>query len=199
MKKILFIYALAATAVAAGTLWLCVQCRREAVRHQNNIYALCDTVRRYRTRLGEEVASVEALQLKCSEFERLRADDARRIRELGIRLRRLESLSRTTVTTEVEVQMPLRDTLRTAATDTVKFFGWSDGWVSVEGRMDGDNVECRVQSIDTIIQIVHRVPRKFLFIRYGTKGIRQEIVSANPHTHIISARYIEFPRRRQSK
>ena len=65
--------------------------------------------------------------------------------------------------------------------------------------MEGDSVECRVQSIDTIIQIVHRVPRKFLFIRYGTKGIRQEIVSANPHTHIVSARYIEFPRRRQSK
>ena len=46
--------------------------------------------------------------------------------------------------------------------------------------------------MDTIKQIVHRVPKKFLFIKYGTKGIKQEVVSKNPHTKIVFTEYREL-------
>ena len=51
---------------------------------------------------------------------------------------------------------------------------------------------CRIESVDTLRQIVHRVPRRFLFIRFGTKAVRQEIVSSNPHTRIVYAEYVRF-------
>ena len=51
---------------------------------------------------------------------------------------------------------------------------------------------CRVESVDTLRQVVHRVPRRFLFIRFGTKAVRQEIVSSNPHTRIVYAEYVRF-------
>jgi len=38
------------------------------------------------------------------------------------------------------------------------------------------------------------LPRRFLFIRYGTKAIRQEMVSSNPHTQLVYTEYIEFTR-----
>jgi len=54
-----------------------------------------------------------------------------------------------------------------------------------------------VTSTDTLRQIVHRVPRRFLFIRWGTKAIRQEIVSTNPHTRIVYTEYIDMRRKRK--
>jgi len=47
-------------------------------------------------------------------------------------------------------------------------------------------------SRDTLYQVVHRVPRRFLFIRWGTKGIRQEMVNCNPHAEITYSQYIEL-------
>ena len=73
-------------------------------------------------------------------------------------------------------------------------FRWSDAWVTVEGVVTGDSVRCRVQSVDTLRQIVHRVPRRFLFFRWGTKAIRQEISSSNPHTRIVWTEYIRLER-----
>ena len=51
-----------------------------------------------------------------------------------------------------------------------------------------------IRSVDTLRQAVHRIPRRFLFIRWGTKALRQEIVSTNPHTRIVYAEYVKIER-----
>ena len=61
-----------------------------------------------------------------------------------------------------------------------------------EGRIEEDSVSCRVESVDTLRQIVYRIPRRFLFIRWGTKALRQRIVSTNPHTRIVAAEYVRI-------
>ena len=78
--------------------------------------------------------------------------------------------------------------------DTLRGFRWEDPWTVVEGRLRNDSVTCRIRSVDTLRQIVHRIPRRFLFIRWGTKALRQEIVSSNPHTRIVYAEYIRLER-----
>ena len=78
--------------------------------------------------------------------------------------------------------------------DTARVFRWRDTWVSVEGRIGRDLVACRIRSVDTLRQAVHRIPRRFLFIRWGTKALRQEIVSTNPHTRIVYAEYVKIER-----
>lgn len=204
MKKFLLLYALAVTLSLAGVLR---RYRTETHRLEQNQRALLSQVERYRTRAGEAAASAEVLQLRCREFERLRAGDAERIRQLGIRLRRVETAATLATATEIDVQVPLHDTIvrrdfaavcdsgRLAAAvrfDTVRSFRWRDPWVTVEGRIRGDSADCRVESVDTLRQVVHRVPRRFLFIRFGTKAVRQEIVSSNPHTRIVYAEYVRF-------
>ena len=176
MKKYLFLYAVLITALLAYGY---TRYRHETRRLTQNQNALASGIEHYRTRLGQEAASVQALRLRCAEFERLRAGDADTIRRLGIRLRDTVVLLR-------------RDTLRIR--DTLKLFRWRDAWVTVEGRIRTDSVACRVQSTDTLRQVVHRVPRRFLFIRWGTKALRQEIVSSNPHTRIIYSDYVKFER-----
>lgn len=197
MKKALFLYALAVTALLLCTLR---HYRSENRRLEQNQTALTSDLHHYRTRLGEEAASAQALRLRCAEFERLRAADAERIRALGIRLRRLEAASKHVTRTEVTLRAPLGDPLlqpaaptqdplrrtphETLLPDSLRRFRWSDPWVTVEG----------ILGRDTLRQIVHRIPRRFLFIRWGTKALRQEIISSNPHTRIAYSEYIRIER-----
>ena len=183
MKKYLFAYAVLATALLFFT---CRHYRAENRRLVENQTALTADVTRYRTRLGAEAASVQALRLRCGEFETLRAADAEQIRRLGIRLRRLEAAAKAVAVTDAEIRTPLRD--------TVRMFRWRDPWISVEGRIGRDSAACRIRSVDTLRQAVHRIPRRFLFIRWGTKALRQEIVSTNPHTRIVYAEYVKIER-----
>ena len=204
MKKYLILYALAVTLLLAGSLR---RYRTETHRLGQNQHALLSQIEQYRTRAGEAAASAEVLQLRCREFERLRAGDAERIRQLGIRLRRVEAAATLANATEIDVQAPLRDSVvrrdfsalcdsgrmvSAVRFDSVRLFRWRDPWVTVEGRIRGDSVTCRIESVDTLRQIVLRVPRRFLFIRFGTKAVRQEIVSSNPHTRIVYAEYVRF-------
>ncbi len=193
VKKFLFIYALCASIVAA---WGVGQ-YHEAERLDNNVIALAEEVRIYRTRLDESAASVRALQLRCDEFRRMHAADERRIRELGIKIKRVESVSTVASESDVSFSLPLRDSV--VAGDAMRTFSWRDPWVRVEGLIRHDSVRCRVESVDTLRQVVHRVPRRFLFIKYGTKAIRQEITSSNPHTQIVYAEYIELKKSRKRK
>ena len=206
MLKTLIGYAVVATALLLWCFYAYRSSRTENRRLAENQQALSLETEHYRTRLGQEAASVQALRLRCAEFETLRAADAEQIRALGIRLRRLEATAKNTTKTELDLRAPLRDTLVAAVVrkgdttacaphwDTLRSFRWRDPWVTVEGRIDGDTVACRVVSIDTLHQIVHRVPRRFLFIRWGTKALRQEIVSTNPHTRIVYAEYVKIER-----
>ena len=166
MKKYLFLYAVAVTALLVCGYG---RYRRENRRLTQNQHALAAGIERYRTRLGQEAASVQALRLRCAEFEELRAADAAEIRRLGIKLRRLEAAARTATATKVEIRTPVRDTVVVRLRDTLVVR-------------------------DTLRQVVHRIPRRFLFIRWGTKALRQEIVPSNPHTRIVYSEYVKIER-----
>lgn len=187
--------------LATALLLFCYQhYRTENRRLTENQTALTADLAHYRTRLGAEAASAQALRLRCGEFETLRAADAEQIRRLGIRIRRLEAAAKAVALTDAAINTPLRDTVvvrmhdSRPVYDTSRVFRWRDAWVSVEGRIGRDSVACRIRSVDTLRQVVHRVPRRFLFIRWGTKAIRQEIVSTNPHTRIVYAEYVKIER-----
>lgn len=176
--------------------------RAERKRIQANNRVLTDSVEFYRTKSGKHAASRQVFELRASELERYNAQLAAQVRELRIKARRLEAAATTATATIVELRARLRDTViyrepkaGPIIGETVKVFRWADPWVTVEGLIDGDSVGCRVESIDTLQQIVHRVPRRFLFIRWGTKAIRQEVVSSNPHTRIVYTEYVEFTRK----
>ena len=195
MKKYLFVYAAITTAIIVFGGKILID---ERQRLDGNNRSLMQSVESYRTSALESAATVQALRLKVGEYEELRAADAAKIRELGVKLRRVESASKSVVATEVAIKTPIRDTVIVRDTvervDTVRLFRWQDSWVSVDGTIYADSVECKVRSVDTLHQVVHRVPRRFLFFRFGTKALRQEIVTTNPHSQIVYTEYIKIER-----
>jgi hypothetical protein len=199
MKKLLFwttIVALCAAIVGGVVISNLVE---ENARLRSNQHALLEGVEFYRTENGKSAASVEVLQLELAEFRSLREQDAEEIASLGIRLRRAESYAKSVAMTTLTDTVVVRDTvvLRDTVAMPARHFAGADAWSRVEGILFGDSVRYAVHTIDTLHQVVHRVPRKFLFIPYGTKAIRQEVWLSNPNTELVYTEYIELPRRKK--
>jgi hypothetical protein len=193
MKKYLFIYAVLTTViivVGGRILW------GEQQREKCNNQALLQSVNYYKTEAEKSAASVQILRLRCGEFEELRAADAEKIRQMGLKIRRLESAANSVTQTKLEVVVPIRDTVVIRDTvktiDTLRLFRWQDNWVTIDGVIDSDSVACTLRSVDTLHQVVYRVPRRFWFIKFGTKALRQHIVSSNPHSEIVYTEYVKI-------
>lgn len=164
-------------------------------RLKGNQTVLLEKATYYETEAGKSAASVQKLELSYSELKDHYQQVCQTADELRVKVKRLQAAATTATKTEVRVVTEVRDSivyLNSGAVDSFKVFDWHDAWVNVVGEIKGRNVSLNVASQDTIIQIVHRVPKKFLFFRWGCKAIRQEIVSSNPHTKIVYSEYIEL-------
>lgn len=197
MKKYLIIICLALAVLCAWLGQALSRCNKDRERLQNNQNALMQEVRLYETKLGESAASVQRLQLTKDELEGKYKAICQEAEDLGIKLKRLQSVSQTTTQAEIHAKAEIRDSIvykpEIHLVDTLKAFCWKDPpWAFVDGVIDSGKVDLSISTNDTIIQIVHRVPKKFLFFRFGTKAIRQEVISKNPHNRIRYSEYIEL-------
>lgn len=204
MKKVLLIYAVAATVVAIAALRARSRLHDENRRLGANIETLTGDVDLYRTKSGESAAEISSLRLRCNELERLNVEAADRIRDLGIRLKRVTSAATAVTETRTEFDGVLRDSVirpqpqpcgPVTSPDTLRTLFWSDTWTRVHAIIRHDSVSCRIESVDTLHQVVYRIPRRFLFIRFGTKELRQVITSSNPHTRLVYTSHITVEKR----
>lgn len=155
-----------------------------------------------RTQSGRPRASVQAITLKTSDLKRS-PDSLLAVnkKELKIKNSRIMAAATTSTTTQVDVKAAIRpvthDTCSRILSGSyrppdVSQVSWSDPWITLRGEIEGDSMQVHIESRDTLQMIVHRVPKKFLFFRFGTKGVRMEVVSQNPHSRISYPRIIMF-------
>lgn len=170
----------------------------EKNRLKSNQTALLDSVATYHTKTGKLAASCQALELTNQELKESRAELEQTVKDLGIKLKRAEAIAKTATETKLDVKTEIRDSI--VYRDTLvrlQSITWTDPWITVRGEIENRRVSLAVQSRDTLIQVIHRVPKRFLGIPYGCKAIRQEIRSSNPHAIITYTEYIELPKNRK--
>lgn len=197
MRRVLSIIATVATIIA---ILLGVKLHNLTAEHERlerNQRALLSKVATYKTRADEWAATAEVLELKLSELRQARREDAKRIKELGIRLREVETYARSVTQKRGAATLPLRDTV--IIRDTVKIFSSGRGHSELSGTIRNDSITYHFTSTDTIYQVVRRVPRRFLFFRYGTKAIHQDVWTSNPSTRVIYTEYIELDKPTRAK
>lgn len=172
--------------------------RSENNRLQGNNEALMEDVATYLDMADRSAASVQMLELEKGELERSYQDVCQRAKDLGLQVKRLQATSKTETQTKIEIQTVVKDSIvyRNGVLDSLKRIEWRDPWVLVEGALKKDSLDLNVTSVDTLYQFVHRVPHKFWFIKWGTKAIRQEITTSNPHSKIIYTEYIELKKKK---
>ena len=198
MNKYLAIFA---ASLAAACVFMGVAIRslyNEKNRLKSNQTALLDSVATYHTKTGKLAASCQVLELTNQELKESRADLEQTVKDLGIKLKRAEAIAKTATETKLDVKTEIRDSI--VYRDTLvrlQSITWTDPWITVRGEIENRRVSLAVQSRDTLIQVIHRVPKRFLGIPYGCKAIRQEIRSSNPHAIITYTEYIELPKNRK--
>lgn len=120
----------------------------------------------YQTESGKSAASVQALTLSKSEVEKHCADLTNTVKELDLKVKRLQAASTNATKTEVEVQTIVKDSIiyRDTSYLKVQAIRWKDPWINVDGLIMPDKkLDLRIQSVDTLFQVVHRVPKQWLF------------------------------------
>lgn len=156
------------------------------------------------TQAGKPMASVSAMSLKPSSLKR-NPDSLLAVtsKDLKIKPRRMVAAIRTSslATADIHAAITTDSIYDEADKDSNVLLSyprspqqvsWSDPWMSLRGIIRGDSFTARIESRDTLQMIIHRVPRKFLFFRYGTKGVRMDVVSQNPHTRLSYPKVILF-------
>ena len=195
MNKYLIIACVVLAVICASLLGIVGDINQENDRLKHNQDALMDDVTYYQTEVGKYAASVQMMELTNSELEAHNKELNKVVDDLNIKLKRVQAATTTATRTMVEIKTIIRDSIVYVDSGRKKLpaIKWQDPWVNVDGLILPDStMDLKVQSVDTLYQVIHRVPKKFWFIKYGTKAIRQDITSSNPHTKIVYSEYIEL-------
>ncbi len=173
--------------------------KKENHRLSNNQESLMSDIEYYKTEQGKTASRIMQLELSKSEFEKLCPELEKQIKDLKIKNKYLESLSSTRMDTNVEGNTKLKDTVYVTVrdsiivTDKAKYFKWADNWNTIQGTIyPNDNVDVSYHGTDTLTMAAVRVPKKFLFFKWGTKYIEVDAVNANPSTKIVYNKQIKI-------
>lgn len=203
MKRIMVRAVLIIIVIAAFiVLWeMYRSSRREYTRLKDNQRTLFTDVEIYRTRDSLSAAGVERLTLTNREFKRYASRLEKTVKTLDLKVRRLQSVAQVAVSTLYPVTARLWDSVVSPdppeIPETVRRLYYRDRWLTIDGTVRGSEFLGTIESRDTLVQVIHRVPRRFWFVRWGTKAVRQEVTTRNPYSRITYTEYIELKRRRQ--
>lgn len=152
---------------------------------------------------GKSMAETQALNMKISELEASRDSLLKTVKILGVKNSRLLALAQAATQSEAKIKASMKDSIvylpgktdtLPGRVDTLRCMQWKDPWLTVDGCIRDGAFDGSVTSLDTLDIVAHRVPKRFLFFRFGCKAVRLDVVSHNPHTRLTGARYIRLDR-----
>lgn len=199
MKKYLIIALLAVATVAGVALRQCQQLQQEKERLTANVRSLTAGTEQYKTEAGRNAARAQQLELTTSELKEQCADLQARLEDMGIKNKYLQRAVSTHTSTQVRIDTLVRDSIvyvpQLAQLDTLLLVRWADAWVQLDGTIREGRFTGSITSQDSLTVAVHKVPKKFWFIKYGTKRIDVSVANSNPHTEIRAVTLVEIKKK----
>lgn len=192
MKKTLIIIATTTLLLFIGCGWVILRQRSENRRLADNNRTLTERLAHTTALANSQRLSIGRLRMTAGELEELRPTHALRIEQLGINLRNARALTLTATHTLLDTLLPPPPSPERLSDSITTPIRWNDAWVSLTLTPNPDGTHLHFISHDTITQVVHRIPYKWWIFRWGTKALRQEIRSSNPHTKLVFSEYIEI-------
>lgn len=196
MRKIVNRFLLIAVALLLGAcvlMWRHTgKITRERDRYRQNSEALLSDMERIRIDSTRMAVDVKTLRLSVSEFERHRAEDAKLIKKMGIRIRNLEAAARH----EIEIAGPIDATVRDTVIirDSVPILGQKvemiNPFIELKGIIENERLKGTIRVPVTLHQAVWiEYKRRWIFWK-RVKAIHQTIVSDNPYALIKYSEHI---------
>lgn len=164
-------------------------------KYKENTESLLCSIRQYQLDSTKNAIESSRLQLTLDEYKKYRKDDLKTIKELGLRLKQVKAALRQDLSIEVPVAAPLRDTvlIKDSVPLLIKKFDWSNEYRSFNGFITNDSILANLNlqvKLKQYLCIVYK--HKFLWLRWGVKGVNQVVVSDNPYVKLKYSEFIEI-------
>lgn len=200
MKKILIYTAI--IGVIATVIWgqhaRIKSLKSERDKYKSNTETLLQNVEHYQTKDSLNAVTVGVLQLKLSEFEKYRADDAALIKTLQTKNRNLQAVTTAQTETINELRGTVRDSIVYLPGDTVttvlRCVDITDPWFELHGcATPAGNFTGTFVNRDSLL-IAETVQYKrwlgFLWKTNKIKNRQIDVVSKNPATKILGVEFV---------
>lgn len=202
MKKILIYTAIigAIAAVLYGQYARIKSLTAERDKYRSNTETLLQNVEQYKTKDNLNAATVCALRLTLSEYQKYRADDAALIKRLQTKNRDLQAVTTAQLETINELRGTVRDSVVYLPGDTVttvlRCVDIVEPWFELHGCAHPDNTFTGVHiNRDSLLIAATVKYKRFLGFLWKTRKVKSrkiDAVSKNPATHILGVEYIEI-------
>lgn len=160
--------------------------RNERIRQESNVEVLNDSVKHSTIRDSLNVASISALNYDIDELKKYRAADLNLIKDLKIKNKNLESLTKVST---IVIDTIIKE-LWHPAPNRPDCLEYVDRWATIEACFKDSTVSYSVR--DSLDIVINKVPRhKFLWWSWGVKGYKVNVVNLNPHSKVDYLEYIK--------
>ena len=183
MNKILLIAALVLTGAVVFLTGTVKRQKAEISRLDDNITAVTETARKYKTKAGDNAEEVRRLTLKHSELEMFNADLEKKVREMGIKLRDVQAVNRMESETKLTVTVP--NVTPKTVKSVNRFAHYFDGWNDVKVESYPDSTKIDIKNVDTLDVVTHVKQKRFLFFRVGKPIPKTTVSNKNPKTELF--------------
>lgn len=170
--------------------------KAERDRYQNNTQSLLGQIDTLRNDSTLQAVQILTLGLTLDEYKQYRADDAATIKSLKVKLKDIQSVSKTELAVNIPIETPVEHDTIYVPNDVpvpIEMVKYKNDHIQLEGVICNDSLKANFNVPITLTQIVHKVPKhKFLWWSWGCKAIKQIITCDNPYVNINYAEYIEI-------
>lgn len=164
---------------------------------QTNVSTLLTGAEQYKVNDSLKAATIANLELSISEYRRYKAEDRKLLESLRIDNKRLKGIIKTQTESYYEQTTLLRDSVKMLLTpDSIevpvkmKVASFSDKWHSLNIKIQGDSLNYKLRTKESLLITNHVVPKRFLFFKFGCREVRTEVVSRNPYVEDIQVESI---------
>lgn len=156
--------------------------------YRQNTEGLMKGVETLRKDSAMQAYQIQTLSLDLDEFRKYKEEADRTIRELKLKEGRVTAVGRQEMAVDADIRIPV-----TKGGGTFYRAELSDPGFRFSALVKNDTLEAELHIPVNVTQILYRVPKhRFLWWRWGCKGVRQIIVTDNPYVRLNCAEYIEI-------
>lgn len=164
---------------------------------QTNVTTLLTGAEQYKVNDSLNAATIANLELSISEYRRYKEEDKKLLERLKIDNKRLKGIISTQTESFYEQTTLLRDSVKMLLTPDsteipvkMKVASFADTWHSLNIKIQGDSLNYKLKTKESLLITNHVVPKRFLFFKFGCREVRTEVVSKNPYVWDIQVESI---------
>lgn len=202
MDRIKAIFITVALIVVIGLARNNTQLRKGKEIAEQNATTLLQGVNQYKAKNSELLTTVDMMSLKISEYKKYRAEDAEKLKDLGLKFKNLESVAKTEVEANIKLREQLSDTT-VAKVDPVtkivieeakyKKVNIQKPFLKIQAMITDNEIIGDIKipiRIDQYIEAIYK--HKFLWWRWKVIGFKQTISVDNPYVDVKYAEVVKI-------